>query len=270
MRPTVKRPLFRRRVTVRFLKIFSPFSPSGWDIPTAAQTLVVLVHGYDVGDSEAQTKFFPTYFKRLYWAGHDVLLAQNNTHTVGLAWPGDIDAPLEFAPDEFSALQSGVPLAKWLSDQSLAYNRKIQIIAHSLGNMVVNSALSRPEIQGAAITTYLMNEAAVPAEAFYSTYPSDQAFDQHALDYGWSDTGQPPVDKQWQDQWDQINQGIPLTGCDNGNLCPTYDYLNQWNATLSAPSYVTSPAPQYFLRWNQERSGGVPDNELLDSLAPCA
>ena len=99
--------------------------------------------------------------------------------------------PPESAVAQCYALETGVPLAKWLTNQSLAQGRKIEIFAHSLGNMVVNGALSRPEFRANSVTSYVVNEAAVPAEAFYQSYPSDPFFDQHGLDYGWSDA--PPV-----------------------------------------------------------------------------
>jgi len=233
----------------------------GWeDIPSAAQTLVLLVHGYGVSDEDATQQFFPMYFKRLYWAGHPVLMAQNNTQTVGFAWRGDISIlGSEFPPNEFSALESGVPLATWLTDQALLYNRKIQIIAHSLGNMVVNSALMRPEALGAlnqrAITSYLMNEAAIPAEAFDPNYQPDAGenavFDQNAVTYGWSDNpAQSPIDSVWQVQWAQA----------------TAANQQEWTNTLSAAGYVTSPQPIYQLRWGQQRpSSGIPDTAPFNS-----
>ena len=50
--------------------------------------------------------------------------------------------------------------------------RTIRIFAHSPGNMVVNNALTRGQYEAShvlskhAITSYVMNEAAGPAEAF--------------------------------------------------------------------------------------------------------
>jgi hypothetical protein len=256
----------------------------GWmDIPTTAQNLVLLVHGFDNSDSEvtsAETSllgvttgegFFPAWFKRLYWAGHPVLLAQNNTQTVALSWPsnpGSTEYPIAY----MTAFESGIPLAKFLSNQTLLYGRKIQAMAHSLGNVVVNSALSRPEYAGAQVTTYLMNEAALPAEAFNANYQPDAGdlaiFDSHAVSYGWSDnTAQTPLDNMWALQWAAILAGQPEIPCDGGTeLCPDPSYLNKWNATLSASTYVTSPQPLYSTRWGQQRpSGTVPDSAPFNS-----
>ncbi len=236
-----------------------PILESGWeDIPTAAQRLVVLVHGFKVSETDATTGFMPDWFKRLYWSGHPVLLAQNNAHTIGYLWPGD-PGVTNYPVAYMNAFESGVPLASFLNDQAVIYNRKIQILAHSLGNVVVNSALSRTEIQLAlnagAITTYVMNEPALPAEAFDSNYqPSateNSIYDQHAVANGWSDNpALTPIDNIWQLQWSQATQLEIL----------------QWTGTLSSPSYVTSPQPQYALRWGQSRpAGGVLDSAAFNS-----
>ena len=246
-----------------------PVLDSGWmDIPSAAQNLVVLVHGFSLADSAVTSTFMPKWFKRLYWAGHPVLLPQNNTHTVGLSWPsnpGSTEYPIAY----MNAFETGIPLAKFLSNQN---GRKIQMMAHSLGNVVANSALSRPESQSAQVTTYLMNEPALPAEAFSTSYQANaydlRIYDSHAVSYGWSDnTTQTPLDQMWASQWSNMQNGLPEKSCFNGTeMCPDYTNLNNWNSTLGASGYVTSPPPQYPLRWGQTRpSGQFPDTAPANS-----
>jgi hypothetical protein len=246
-----------------------PVLDSGWmDIPSAAQNLVVLVHGFSLADSTVTSTFMPKWFKRLYWAGHPVLLPQNNTHTVGLSWPsnpGSTDYPIAY----MNAFETGIPLAKFLSNQN---GRKIQMMAHSLGNVVANSALSRPESQNAQVTTYLMNEPALPAEAFSTSYQANaydlRIYDSHAVSYGWSDnTTQTPLDQMWASQWSDMQNGLPEKSCFHGTeMCPDYTNLNNWNNTLGASGYVTSPPPQYPLRWGQTRpSGQFPDTAPANS-----
>jgi len=98
-------------------------------------------------------------------------------------WQGDFTPSLAklrslfFADDTFRALESGVPLAN-LFNQLHANNNKVQVIAHSLGNMVVNSALTQVAPQ--TVTNYVMNEAAVPAEAFFQDRGQLQAADSSA------------------------------------------------------------------------------------------
>ena len=84
----------------------------------------LLVHGYNVSHEAFQSGTFPTYAKRLYWAGHPILGAQG-AHTIGLSWPGDIPGlplgtPLYFPEDEFNAFQVGVPLSRFIKEQLAA------------------------------------------------------------------------------------------------------------------------------------------------------
>ena len=114
----------------------------GWaDIPADAKKVLVLVHGYHVTDPEATSKDFPAFFKRLYWAGQDAILPQGGAQVVGISWPGDVSFPY-WPDDEFNALESGVPLAAFFRQEAAA-GRGISVFAHSLGNMVVNSAINR-------------------------------------------------------------------------------------------------------------------------------
>jgi hypothetical protein len=139
----------------------------------------VFVHGYAVSESDALGSAFPTWFKRLYWVGHPVLHEQG-AHTIGISWPGDIPGValdrLYYPEDEFSAFQAGIPVGRFLAQirNSLRPQQSIDIFAHSLGNLVVNWALtSLPPAGGsAAAITYVMNDAAVPSEAF-TTPPNE-------------------------------------------------------------------------------------------------
>jgi hypothetical protein len=234
--------------------VTSALSP--WmDIPSSATTLNVLVHGYDTKEASATEDVFPSYFKRLYWAGQQVLLAQNNTQTVGISWYGDVSLA-NWPDDEFSALENGIPMANFLSAQADA-GRKIRIFAHSLGNMVVNTALTRGQYEAKdalsqhAITSYVMNEAAVPAEAFDTSYSGQDTSTilaaQATLYDGY------PLDLTWAAQWADMNTLSPLA-------------LAQWYLTLNSANYVTQPQPVYYSRWTQTRpAGGIPDKALAGS-----
>jgi hypothetical protein len=143
-------------------------------------------------------------------------------------------------------------MANFLSAQADS-GRRIRILATSLGNMVVNSALTRGQYEAkdvlskGAITSFVMNEAAVPAEAFTSAYYSQNSNggleNQAAAIDGFSN------DSGWQAQWSDM-------------LKNRTDLLDQWENTLADPNYVTQPLPEYDLRWTQQRpSAGVPDND---------
>jgi hypothetical protein len=143
----------------------------------------VLVHGFNVSANDALTGFIPTYTKRLYWTSYPVLPSQNTdkgpAYTVGILWKGDhrdwlqnlsIAAFLNglyFPDDEFNALETGDPLAAFLS-QVKNQSNTINIIAHSLGNMVVNSAISQAPT--GTVTSYVMNDGAIAAEVFDSNF----------------------------------------------------------------------------------------------------
>ena len=209
----------------------------GWkDIETAASLIdqvTVVVHGFNVTDNEFKNKgWFSLWAKRLYWTGHPILIPQKAA-VVGVAWPGDrlggANAALYYPEDEFSALQAGLPVGKFI--QSLRARpgmKKLNILAHSLGNMVVNSALKEvPPLVGAPLT-YVMHEAAVSGDAFlpeydplvppYSTIPGVSQFVDHAQALGYprllpDGTGRAAGDATWAAQESNLD-GIRLTlGC---------------------------------------------------------
>ncbi|HEX4965048.1 MAG TPA: Ig-like domain-containing protein [Thermoanaerobaculia bacterium] len=231
------------------------------EIPGEATKLNVLVHGYNNSDLSATQEVFPSFFKRLYWAEHPVMLSQGNVHTVGISWPGDVSLP-NWPDDEFSALESGVPVAKFFDEQARK-GREIRILAHSLGNMVVNSALIRSEAQEAlirgAIKKYVMNDAAIPSEAFDPGY-LDQDLSNLLVGlailkdgFFWNGTW----DGVWQDQWQAMrDQADPISALQ----------LLRWNNTVNDPNYLTQPPPQYDLRWRQQRPAGlIPDSAPITS-----
>ncbi len=169
-------------------------SVSGWDpLPgdqnsntNSATNALVLVHGFNVSQKAAFNGWGDTYFKRLYWSATPVIAPQGTT-TVIVDWPGDIGdfpAPARYPQDEFRALESGVPLAHFIHDtlrsSSVGFTN-VTLIAHSLGNMVVSNALASSIIQPNDVNLYLMNEAAVAAEAFgtpneVTAYAQNQQF----------------------------------------------------------------------------------------------
>lgn len=156
-------------------------SLSGWTpLPLGAQSTnyTVIVHGYNVSPDGALGDFIPTTMKRLYWAGHPVLSRQRDYyHVVGLTWTGNVingypaSSLFYFAEDEFRALQTGVPLSRFLSQLRGRTSGRITVVAHSLGNMAVQSALQR--VPGGVLDVAAMVDAAVPAEAFDSAYVPD-------------------------------------------------------------------------------------------------
>ena len=229
----------------------TPSLLSGWtQIPSTAAKLNILVHGYSVSEQDATTTFFPQWFKRLYWAGQPMILPQKGSpHTVGFSWYGDVSV-INWPDDEFSALETGVPFANFLAqvaDPAKTSNPvTVNIVAHSLGNMVVHSALIRPEVSGVisnhSILSYVMNEAAVPAETLDTSFSLNDASVLQVAQATNIDAY--PLDLGWQAGWLGVQATPPL--------------LALWYGTLNSPTYVTLPQPQYALRWTQQRSTPSP------------
>jgi Alpha/beta hydrolase of unknown function (DUF900) len=219
------------------------------DISPNTTKATVFVHGFDNAESDVVTDNIPTYFKRLYWVNHPVLPAQKGMF-VGISWPSN-PGGTQFPVGEFLGLETGVPLACFLKDLKATNQQAINIVAHSLGNMVVNSALQR--IQPGLVNNYLMNEAALPAEAFHdptTDFQAGETFDSYVLraqiSYGY------PNDADWAIQWNDMVAGRPF----NDTLPDQTDYI-QWFANILN---IPVPQPQYPVRWTQKRpSGGVPD-----------
>ncbi|HEX6096862.1 MAG TPA: Ig-like domain-containing protein [Thermoanaerobaculia bacterium] len=216
-----------------------------YELPREARKITVLVHGYNVPHHEATTSFFPAWFKRLYWAGHpvhrrqaetpDINIADENgcafhcAQTVIISWPSNFggqangatsdktgsgfQALLQYPEDEFHALQMGIPLGAYIASiKSEQPQRDISVMAHSLGNVAVNSALSRPEIQPGVVTRYIMNEAAMASEVYDPNYqPTDAelqlggylAGSYHAELFGYDRTGA-EHDKPWINDYDGL------------------------------------------------------------------
>ncbi len=247
---------------------------AGWEVvPEQTGRVTLLLHGFNVNEEEATSLFFPTYFKRLYWVGHPVLerqeSAQGYAHTIGVAWGGNAGlGPLSrifFPEDEFHALQTGVPLSRYLTEDLPASTngRKpfIEVIAHSLGNMAVNSALTL--MPPFTIDRYVMNEAAVPAEAFDANYqysPTEMTnMFPHARDYGYSDAAGVPQDARWQADWLNMQSGLPYKpNAVTGLLEPDLTDLQEWNAQIESNAELV-PRPLYDVRWTQERPVETPD-----------
>jgi hypothetical protein len=225
-----------------------------------AKHITLFVHGYAVTHREfsrgttSTPSDFETVAKRLYWAGHPILEAQDFSRIVGVSWPGDLPGDINpfvarllrtdwirpyFQEDEFNAFLAGVPLGKLLGQlRSGPEGRKVGVLAHSLGNVVMNSALQRlPAGGGAAPLNYLMVQAAVPSEAFLQDYdplaarqtiPGVADLVRHAQRLGFPnpEAGQPLPDMIWLDQENEVFQKLgqfaPPYKCDMADQLPAF------------------------------------------------
>lgn len=140
-------------------------------------------------------------------------------------------------------------------------------MAHSLGNMMVNSALTF--LEPGVIDTYVMNEAAVPTEAFldvpYQQIQDMRLFDSTLLTKAQSlgfSTG-PDIDLMWKTGWQAIlnardsamntqecsanvRSGLP-GGC--GAV-----YYNLWKSRAGSSLDDAALGQKYETRWTQVRT----------------
>ncbi len=230
-------------------------------MPEQVKRLTVLVHGFRVPDAEFKGEgtvgWFGGWAKRLYWAGHKILAKQDDSWAVGLSWPGDIPGPINsalyFPEDEFTALQAGLPLGRELASwRGRTGMERVNIFAHSLGNMVVHNALKEVPSSGAAVN-YVMNDAAIASEAFLAAYnptasallvvPGVQDLLDHARKLGYPDPGNNHPDSDW--VWlaqEATVEGERVIGCPQVEPYPyssTSDYCRAFYN-----SHVTPPHPQ--------------------------
>lgn len=245
---------------------------SGWAIiPTDVKRITAIVHGFHVSDNCAKKHFIPEYFRKLYWAGHPVLERQSidggKAHAVGISWPGDITpgipntlpgssslVPLFYPQDEVNAFKAGVPVSKLLRYlHDLPSAPVVDAVVHSLGNIMVNSALSHPlgyqpgmQPPGVApspvepsmagvVRRYVMNEAALAAEAFSPGYTRN-GFEVTRLESALARWGYPD-DAVWQQQWQVIRSNS--------------SFLADWLNKLSYLDPNLTPKPEYDRRWTK-------------------
>jgi hypothetical protein len=212
----------------------------GWaELPERSDANIVLVlHGYNVGHESALADFVPTVAKRLYWAGLPILDKQPEAHrVVGITWTGDVIAgairssALYFSEDEFRALQTGVPVSRFVRLLRSRYSGQISSVAHSLGNMVVNAALKR--LAPAMISPVIQIDAAVAAEAFDIGYTPDALERASMIDrVGGPGSNGYPDDAQWIDEWTSI------VADPNGPICAECpiesSYYHRWRSFVDA------------------------------------
>ena len=118
---------------------------------------IIFVHGFNVDGLDAVAAASEV-FKRLYWSGSRAMFT-------GVTWLGDenpgIHSALHYHLDVKNAFAAATDLAQSVSGlPGTKY-----IMAHSLGNMLVSSAIKD---YGLSVTKHFMLDAAVPIEAYNS------------------------------------------------------------------------------------------------------
>jgi len=118
--------------------------------------MVVFVHGYNVNQTQSSA-WFAEAFKRLYQSGA-------NSMFTGVIWNGNVSGGTRYWQDVANAFGTSQALIN--SVNSLQGGTNKIVIAHSLGNMLVSSAINDYGANGLKVSQYFMLDAAMPMEAF--------------------------------------------------------------------------------------------------------
>ncbi|MDP9175898.1 MAG: alpha/beta hydrolase [Planctomycetota bacterium] len=149
----------------------APTSDSGSPLPLNRNTknYILLVPGWNLTPLERRN-FAASAFKRLYWQGFRGQFGLFNWPTnAGFGVGKAFTDPRNFDNSEYIAFASAPALLTLLTQlKSAGYS--VNVLAHSMGNIVVSEALR----EGAAahmsqlVNTYIATQAAVPSSAYDS------------------------------------------------------------------------------------------------------
>ena len=139
---------------------------NGEDKERVRKNRAILVHGWRMRDSE-KYNFADTSFKRLYWLGYQGEFAavtwptgwfQNPAHCYSSAVTRVLQHSQNYDQSEVAARLTGQQLERWLVAQG-GSGKKLHLIAHSMGNVVVSEAL-RHHDAGQLVESYSASQAA--------------------------------------------------------------------------------------------------------------
>ena len=167
----------------------SDLAGRGWCSSTAREgerrgharvQMVVFVHGYNVNQTQSSA-WFAEAFKRLYQSGA-------NSMFTGVIWNGNVSGGTRYWQDVANAFGTSQALIN--SVNSLQGGTNKIVIAHSLGNMLVSSAINDYGANGLKVSQYFMLDAAMPMEAFdVSQFNQGQNTNmENATYYGYTNT----------------------------------------------------------------------------------
>lgn len=142
------------------------FYTDAWDEDTDNKSYAICVHGWDKTWYAARSDE-QTVFKRMWQRGF-------KGRYIGFYWPTKIGKDT-YNQSEYIAWNCGVAF-KGLID-SLSPDYKKNVIAHSMGNIVVGSSISA----GVNISNYAILNSAVPAQCYDPAHSKEAARSQHLL-----------------------------------------------------------------------------------------
>jgi pimeloyl-ACP methyl ester carboxylesterase len=148
---------------------------------------LVFLHGYqpDAGESGDMSAWLAEMFKRHYQSG-----SRAKFH--GVLWYSNQGDPMDYQRSVTNAFQTAPILKSYIQGLS----GPVVIEAHSLGNMVVSSALADHRM---SVEKYMMCNAAVASEAYDQTAPQTNSL----VGEWWADYS----NRTWAANWYQLFVG---------------------------------------------------------------
>ena len=135
--------------------------------PSEQPNVIVFVHGWKMAP-ETASNFAETFYKRLWHRGFKGRFAAFRWNTYWndkYGWLPYVGPAIEsylakYNDSEYNAWTAGHSLASFINSLPSAYSKNVA--AHSMGNIVVGSAL----LAGAEVQNYALMQAAVPAACY--------------------------------------------------------------------------------------------------------
>jgi len=141
-----------------------------WPDSFCGTTNLFFLHGVNTSEQGARG-WQSEFFKRFYWSG-------SKARFHGITWYGDKGSDANYQENANHAFQT----APYLKDYVSSFSGTKIMLAHSLGNMVVSSAI---EDYSMNVSKYLMLDAAVASEAYDVTMFSAATNNNPMLHAGW-------------------------------------------------------------------------------------
>jgi len=202
--------------------------------------IVLYVHGWNMQDFEKK-RWTETLFKRLWWQGY-------KGHVVNLDWPtlcftSIVPPPDNYDRSEYRAYQSGQyleMLLEWLD--TTKHRRKVNILAHSMGNIVASEAL-RQLPPGIQVNAYVASQAAVSAQAYDVTMPNNDNNTAHFTLPG-SGPKTPEIIRHY---FSGIEPNVPYYAGNSEKAYTMYRYFNRddWALDLWETNNYMKPDNSY-------------------------
>jgi hypothetical protein len=143
---------------------------TNWPDSLCSTKNIFFLHGVNT-DEQAARGWHSEFFKRLWWSG-------SNARFHGITWYGDKGSAANYQENVNNAFKTAAYLENYASQVD---GNKI-MLAHSLGNMIVSSAIEDHEMD---VDKYLMLDAAVASESYDASQFNAAANGNPMLHAGW-------------------------------------------------------------------------------------